>query len=60
MEIENGRYTLKRGETWVAKIVHRGSANDTRIVVDPTLNDYVHPVLHEPTYEDLAGRRVVT
>jgi hypothetical protein len=28
LEIENGTYTLKRGETWLAKIVHRESGNN--------------------------------
>lgn len=29
LEIENGKYTLKRGDTWLAKIVHRQSSNRT-------------------------------
>jgi HEAT repeat protein/tRNA A-37 threonylcarbamoyl transferase component Bud32 len=40
LEIENGRFTLKRGETWLARIVHRGDTNE---VGRPTVN--------QPTYE---------
>ncbi|MBI2481587.1 MAG: protein kinase, partial [Planctomycetia bacterium] len=40
LEIENGRFTLKRGETWLARIVHRDGVNDS-----------AHPVVDLPTYE---------
>jgi len=40
LEIENGRFTLKRGETWLAKIVHREGVNES-----------AHPAVDEPTYE---------
>ena len=40
LEIENGSFTLKRGETWLARIVHREGAAD-----------HGHPAVDEPTYE---------
>jgi hypothetical protein len=40
LEIVNGSFTLKRGETWLAKIVHRAGTTDNG-----------HPVADEPTYE---------
>jgi HEAT repeat protein len=40
LEIENGTFTLKRGETWLAKIVHRGDTNEGG-----------RPAVNQPTYE---------
>ncbi|HUG68836.1 MAG TPA: protein kinase, partial [Pirellulaceae bacterium] len=40
LEIENGRFTLKRGETWLAKIVHRDGTTGNG-----------HPAVDAPTYE---------
>ena len=60
LEIENGIYTLKRGETWLAKIVHRRDARETQLVqgaeerqpvVAPVGDVYTGRVSDEPTYE---------
>lgn len=44
LEIENGSYALKRGETWLARIVHRDPPNADRTVADPRL----HPTSPTP------------
>ncbi|WP_197454953.1 protein kinase domain-containing protein [Stieleria varia] len=50
LEVENGQFTLKRGETWLAKIVQRDSAT---MAATPT-SDSTSPAIasiDQPTYE---------
>ncbi|MDA1050670.1 MAG: protein kinase [Planctomycetota bacterium] len=60
LEIENGSYTLKRGETWLARIVHRETITDEKRA-SPSGEMYggmesmdggaMPPASREPTYE---------
>ncbi len=52
LEIENGRYTLKRGETWLAKIVHRSRDAETQETANLSASDDQRRLsLGKPTYE---------
>ena len=48
LNVQNGHFTLKRGDTWIAKIVLR-RANSGLVVTDANARDPVSP--DEPTYE---------
>ncbi len=50
--IENGKYTLKRGDTWLAKIVHRQTLNEVSESTDPLATTWNATARHtSPTYE---------
>ncbi|QDV44084.1 Serine/threonine-protein kinase PknB [Stieleria neptunia] len=55
LEIQNGQYTLKRGDTWLAKIVHREPSDQTAPVADSLADSMADASRSlsagQPTYE---------
>lgn len=51
LDVENGQFTLKRGDTWLAKIVHRDNSADITRQISEITEPSTSNEITRPTYE---------